>query len=764
MFALLLCVPLLALQGGGPELPEALKVNPAVTEAWASLQNPAIEAAQRNDASTLVLQNLLVLSAAEQWAFLLAADGQGLLRSGLRNHYRQLAKDWPALEARILETLALPSGQDDASLIGAIHAAGSLATSNTVLIEQLATLLGNPNRSSDVRMALVNLTGREFGTQRDFLEWWAVSENLGREAWLESQREIEQERELADWRRRLQGSTAISEVLYGVRHPRQPIRVMAYEALRRLDFQALDEATNQQVADALRSALSEENDASLRIALLALVPQVLQDREAVTLLIGALKFGVDEERLAAARYLQLVEPVDVAWEGLLRGLDGVYPKDQEGPAGQVAVRQALWSGLGSLAERVSATDSARLDAQIQVALAVETARPVRAYILSAIRRLGGANYLDVLLPLAMDTETSEVERSEVLVAMTGVAERHLELNTLQEILPALLADPQPQVRREAIASMRKLKVANAQLLMVQHLEAETEVVLQKSMLAVIGASKAEGVLEPLLNFTPSPTLREAYGKALVVQIGSDFARLDVVSARLVERFDREFSFLVVRTFPLEGLTAEQRLELDRKHATAVWEWLMLKGTDNGNASYAADAVTRLRDLMALEPESLDWPVYLIEIELQRGQVASVMSELLELIPNPKVNLKRKWEIGCAALLAIDLEATPGLSVQGRALIDAMATLGGPDSEYKFLFEQMQEKFVASEPEVVESPPTPEPLEETFMEEAILEGEPKPAGEEAAAESSSAEASNRGADPASEPAKEEPGALTLEKPA
>jgi hypothetical protein len=364
----------------------------------------------------------------------------------------------------------------------------------------------------------------------------------------------------------------------------------------------------------------------------------------------------------------------------------------------------------------------------------------------------------------MDTETSEVERSEVLVAMTGVAERHLELNTLQEILPALLADPQPQVRREAIASMRKLKVANAQLLMVQHLEAETEVVLQKSMLAVIGASKAEGVLEPLLNFTPSPTLREAYGKALVVQIGSDFARLDVVSARLVERFDREFSFLVVRTFPLEGLTAEQRLELDRKHATAVWEWLMLKGTDNGNASYAADAVTRLRDLMALEPESLDWPVYLIEIELQRGQVASVMSELLELIPNPKVNLKRKWEIGCAALLAIDLEATPGLSVQGRALIDAMATLGGPDSEYKFLFEQMQEKFVASEPEVVESPPTPEPLEETFMEEAILEGEPKPAGEEAAAESSSAEASNRGADPASEPAKEEPGALTLEKPA
>ncbi|MDA0667819.1 MAG: hypothetical protein O3A95_05100 [Planctomycetota bacterium] len=736
MFVLLLCVPLLALQGGGPELPEALKTDPAVTEAWTSLQDPATEAAQRNHASTLVLQNLLVLPAADQWTFLLAADGQGLLRFGMRNHYRQLAKDWPALEARILETLALPSGQDEAMLMGAIHAAGSLATSNPLLIEQLASLLGNQNRSSDVRMALVNLTGREFGTQDEFLKWWAASKDLGRESWLESQREIEQGRELADWRRRLQGSTAVTEVLFGVRHPRQPIRVMAYEALRRLDIEALDEATNQQVADALRSALAEENDVSLRIALLALVPQVLQD-QAVNLLIGALQFGVEEERLAAARYLQLVEPVDVAWDGLLRGLDGVYPKDQEGPAGKVAVRQALWSGLGSLAERVTVTDYMRLDTQIRVALAVDTARPVRASILSAIRRLGGPNYLEVLLPLAIDAEVSEVERSEVLVAMTGVAERHPELNTLQEILPALLADPKPQVRREAIASMRKLKVSNAQLLMVQRLEAETEVVLQKDMLAVIGASKADGVLEPLLNFTPIPTLREAYGKALVVQIGSDFAQLNVVSARL----DREFAFLVVRNFPLEGLAAEQRLELDRKHATAVWEWLMWKGTDNGNAIYATDAVTRLRDLMALEPESLDWPSYLIEIELKRGQVASVLPDIMRLFPNPKFDLEQKWDIGCVALLAIDLEASPELSAPGRALVDAMLTLEEPNADTRSRFEELSERFPAPEPEVIEAPPTPEPVEETPKEEAVV-----------------------GEDPVSEPTGDEPGPFTLEKPA
>ncbi|PCJ52665.1 MAG: hypothetical protein COA70_11765 [Planctomycetota bacterium] len=716
MFALLLCVPLLAFQGGGPELPEALNANPAVTEAWSSLQDPATEASLRNIASAVVLESLATLPPSEQWSFLIAADGHGLFSVSLRAQYRQIAKDWPALEARVLETLALPSGQNDALLLGAIHAAGNLATTNAPLIEQLATLLENPNFSSNARLALEDITGEEFGTQKDFLLWWESSKDLGREIWLETAHEKEKQRELADWRRRLQGAAAVTEVLYGVRHPRQPIRVMAYEALRRLDFQSLDAATNLQVADALRNALDQESDAALRTSLLALVPQVLKNREALNPLLRALEFGVDEERLAAARYLQLVEPVEIAWEGLLRGLDGAYPKEIEGPSGQIAVRQALWSGLGSLADRVTNQDSVRLDAQFQVALAVETARPVRASILSAIRRLGGPNYLEVLRPLAVDSEASEVERSEVLVAMTGVAERHPEITILQEILPALLADPQPQVRRQAIASMRKLKVSQAPLLMVQRLASETEVVLQKDLLAALGEAKVADVLEVLVNFTPSQTLREAYGKALVVQIGGDFAQLEMVRAALVKRFDREFAFLVVRTFPLEGLSPEDRLVLDRKHATVVWEWLMLKGSGNGNASYAADAVTRLRDLMALEPDSLEWPIYLIEIELQRGQVAAIVPLLIQLLPNPAVDLQKKWELGCAALLAADNVDTPELRVQGRTLLEAMLALGEPDADCKFLFDQLQEKFPGEEPEAVLPPPDPQPEEAGTSEE------------------------------------------------
>lgn len=727
MFALLLCVPLLAFQGGGPELPEALKADPAVAEAWSSLQDPATEVTLRNNASTLVLQNLAALPPSEQWSFLIEADGRGRFSISLRAQYRKIAQDWPALEARVMETLALPSGQNDALLLGAIHAAGNLATTHALLIEQLATLLENPTFSSDARLALEDITGEEFGTQKDFLTWWEGSKNLGRETWLELAHEREKGRELADWRRRLQGAAAVTEVLYGVRHPRQPIRVMAYEALRRLDFQSLDAATNLQVADALRNALDQESDAALRTALLALVPQVLTDREALNPLLRALEFGVDEERLAAARYLQLVEPVEIAWEGLLRGLDGAYPKSIEGPAGQVAVRQALWSGLGSLADRITIADPARLDAQFQVALEVEMVRSVRASILSAIRRLGGPNYLEVLRPLAIDPEASEVERSEVLVAMTGVAERHPEITTLQEILPALLADPQPQVRRQVISSMRKLKTARAPLLMAQRLSVETEVVLQKDLLAALGEARVADVLEVLVNFTPSQTLREAYGKALVVQIGKDFAQLEMVRAQLVKRGDLEFAFLVVRTFPLEGLSAEDRLALDRKHATAVWEWLMLKGSGNGNASYAADAVTRLRDLMALEPDSLAWPVYLIEVELQREQVGAIVPLLIQLLPNPAVDLHKKWELGCAALLAADNADTPELRVQGRALLEAMLKLGEVDADYKFHFEQLQEKFPGKEPEAVLPPPVPKPEVEDSPEEVAAEGsadEPK----------------------------------------
>lgn len=710
MFALLLCVPLLAFQAGGPELPEALKLDPAVVEAWSSLQAPDMELAQRNQASDLVLSSLSTLAPSEQWAFLLAADGHGYLQFDLRTQYRALAKQWPALEARILETLALPSGQNDSLLLGAIHAAGSLATSNHLLLEQLATLLENPKFSSEVRVALENLTGKEFGTQAAFLAWWKGAKDLDRAAWLERAIEVQKTRELEDWRRRLQGAAASFDVLNGVTHPRQPIRVLAYEALNRMDFQSLDADTNAQVADALRNALNQESDADLRIALLALVPHVLKAREALNPLLRALEFGVEKERVAAARYLQLVQPVEVAWEGLLRGLNGVYPKTLEGPAGKVAVRQALWSGLASLAEQVNSADPAQLEALIQSALAVENDRSVRESILSAIRRLGGPNFLEVLRPLAVDAEGSEVDRAAVLVAMTGVAERHPEITILQEILPALLADPQAQVRQQAIASMRKLKVPNASLLMVHRLRDETEVVLQKDLLASLSESKVPGVLEVLLDFIPGPTLREAYGKALVVQIGNDFAQMEQVRALMVKRFDREFAFRVVRNFPLEGLTPEQRLDLDRKHATAVWDLLMIKGAGNGNASYAADAVTRLRDLMVQEPESLVWPIYLVEIELQRNEVGAIIPLFTELLPNPGIDLKKKWELGFAILLAADNADTPELRVQGRTLLTAMEALGEPEGDYQFLMEQVREKFPAAEPEAVL--PAPAPVEET----------------------------------------------------
>jgi len=269
------------------------------------------------------------------------------------------------------------------------------------------------------------------------------------------------------------------------------------------------------------------------------------------------------------------------------------------------------------------------------------------------------------------------------------------------------------------------------MLMAQRLRKESEVVLQKDLLASLTEVQVPGVLEVLLEFVPAPTLRESYGKALVVQIGADFVQMEVVRALMVKRFDREFAFRVVRNFPLEGLTAQQRLDLDRKHATAVWDLLMNKGAGNGNASYAADAVTRLRDLMVQEPESLVWPIYLVEIELQRKEVGAILPLFTELLSKPGIDLKKKWELGIAILLAVDHADTPQLRLQGRTLLVALEALGQPDEDYLFLLEQVREKFPAPpEPEAALPPPTPVEDAAESTEELGLEEKPAPeAGQE-----------------------------------
>lgn len=738
MFALLLCAPLIALQGGGPELPEALQIDPTVVEAWTSLQDPASEVAQHEAWSVLVLDRLSALPPEEQLPFLLAADGRHLLQADLRPIYRGLDASWPALEARLLETLVAPSGQDNTLTFGAIQAAGHLASSDAPLIEQLAVLLKTAKFANAARAALEDLTGREFANHASFLAWWAEAKDLGREAWLEEAEKLVKARELADWNRRLQNGGSAAEILIGVGHPRQPVRAMAYEALRRIDVGSLDETTRAQIAEALRQALNQESDASLRIDLLAFVPQVLKGREALNPLLRALEFGVDSEREAAARYLQLVEPVEVAWDGLLRGLKGVYPASEEGPSGPVAVRLGLWSGLGTLAARGPSPNATAMELQIQAALAVENDRAVRDYLLSAIGRIGSPDFFQVLRPLVMDSQSPQADRSGALVAMTGIVERHEDPSVLQAILPQLLADSQPQVRRQAIGSLRRLNLPETPELLVQRLRVEPEVVLQKELLRALTTQRYVGALEHLIAFEPNRVLREEYGKALVVQVGADFASLDLAYQAMGNRFDREHAFLVVRKFPREGLSEEDLVELDRKYATAVSERLQWVGVENGNASYAADAVSRLKDLMEAEPHSERWPVYYVELQLMRGEVDSAVAVMTQIASNGTLKGQPLWELGLATLR---FAGANNMTEQGRVLLAALdATEEECPLTMRFHADQVRAQFPPKEEDGVLPPPAPDgedAVVEEGAEETPVEGEEGEGEQEGPAEAGAA---------------------------
>ena len=702
MFALLLCVPLLALQGGGPALPQELAEVPEATTAWATLQDEKANAGAKSEAGAVLLQQLEGVAPAERLAFLMEADGSGLLPMDLQPTYRALDLAWPALETRILETLVLPAGENDARLRGAIQAAGDLATDDAPLIEQLANLLGSPAFRSDARASLYALTRMEFNEQEDFEAWWATAKEQGRETWLEEANGILERRELDDWRRRLQAGEP-AEILAGVAHPRQQIRSLAYVALRDLNLSNLEPAARQQVADALRNALEQERDAILRTELLALVPQVLQGRKALNPLLRALEFGVPAEREAAARFLQLLDP-EIAWEGTLRGLQNSYPAEVEGPSGPIPVRMALWSGLGALVSRGPAPEPAVLEELMVAALAVDNHPGVRGHIYAAMGRFSNPKLLEVLRPIVTDGEATAADRSDALVAMTGIVTLGEDPGQLQALLTGLLADPKPLVRRRAVESMQRLDLSDGPKHLVARLPLEPELVLQKAILSALSEKPTPEVIAQLTAFEPGVNLREAYGRALVAQVEGDFQALKSVHQAMAARGDVDFAFQVVRSFQAEGLEEAQAVELKRLYTVAVSERLLVKGVDNGNSGFANEAVGLLQELRNEEPASLVWPVYLVELQLMRGEIAPALTVMQELAERKDLDVTRKWSLGMDTLR---FAAAAKLIGPGRTLLETLEASGAMPASLQTAAETVLPNFPAPEPEPVLPPKVPE---------------------------------------------------------
>lgn len=710
MFALLLSFPLLCLQASGTDLPEALRAEPNTTAAWSTAQDSSVEAQLRQQASDLVISRVVTLTPAEQLPFLLQAQGAGLLSTDLTAVFRHLDSSWELLEDRLVENLLLPLPANQNMVRGTLIAAGKLASSHVGLIEGVGVFLDRQNFAADARQALDALTGRQFADRNEFQIWWQTSSALGREIWQETALQEQKVEALRDWRTLLANGASIDQILRGLNHSRQEVNKLALASLKLYDFAGASPAVKAKISAAFRDALQNEKVLVQRRALLELVPRFLAGHEALNPLLRALEFGHPSEKQPAARLLKQIQPPEIAWSGVLRGLDGVYPADAEGPMGAENVRIALWASLSFLAPNgVTAEDQAAVELRLRQALAVENGQDVRGHIHSAIGTLAGEDFLAVLQAIVLNTSAPIADRTDALIAMTAISQRVQQPASLSALLPTLLADAQVQIRRQAIESLSLLAQPDAPMLLVQRLALETEVFLQKRVLTGLASKRSAGVLEPLLTFKPAEAIRADYGRALVAQIGNDLALFNraftYFDTQAASSFHLDLVFRVARSFPIEGLAEADKQGVSRKHAIAVSEYLLRFGVEDGySVSAAEDAVGRLQDWIKLEPENGEWHYYLVDLQLARNQVAEALQLMQPLIALADFPATRKWELGLSALRrASALE----MFVEGRQLLDQLDALENLPPEWTTYAGQQREHFPELEPTPVEEAPAPE---------------------------------------------------------
>ena len=720
------------LQIGQPSLPAALAEQPELLAAWEVVQDSAAERETRLAQADVLLAAVVALPAPEQAPFLLDVLGSGSWPKSLNESITALEQDWPKFGDRLLEDLVLPVPDRAMRVRGAIRALGLLQNPRPEFIEGLAALLHRESLAGEARTSLTRLTGREFGGAKDFDAWWKEAKSQDRATWLESALRETQARELADWRRKLSPASGAAVpptvVVAGMQHPRASVRSLAYRALVGLDAGTLAEEQTSALTVALRQAVQMESVGELRVELLPLVPRYLQNGEALTSLLGSLEFGSAKEQLVAATNLQLVRPPRAAWDGLLRGLSRLYPEPTATPSEASApnrpiqtalgastqeVRTALWTGLlavGRNQEVIELVDTEELKEILGRALVVEEVAVVRDRLFQAVGVYGDASFLPVLQPLvalAADNggpgvpsrQVPPAERRAALAAMTAVAARGEDPGLLASMLPDLLDDPEVLVRDQAIASVQRLKISNGPILLAGRLSREAETPVLKRLLESLGKTQDGKVLQAVLDFQPPLALRDVYGKTVQVQVGRDFASLELAYQSLSARLDWRSTFALVRKFSHDGLEDAQAAQLDRLYAQAESEHLLEVGVENEFQGYAEEAVGLLRVLMGREPTDLRWPVYFVELQLMRGAVDEALTVMRTLVPEAGIPEARRWELGLDALRFA--AAKEELWDSARALLAELDAMVDLPEAMVYHAEQVRQMFPAVEPAAVE---------------------------------------------------------------
>ena len=608
-----------------PPLPPPLDQN---VEAAAAVQalSGGFESEQARAAAAEILGLLGQAEPVAQANFLVQVVGHEAFPKnvGITAAWRRLSGSWPELEGWLMA--ALLRDEDRFELNGALAAIGYLELSNPTMIEATAARLSEERSAEYVRRALFNITRHEFPDAGAFNSWWATARQTKRAAWIAQAFDAAHAREIKLWGKIL--ALDPGAALEAGKSPLRGVRKLAFGTMA--EYPQVVEGDYSPAAEALRDAFYQESDPELRRDLISLIPRFHLGAEAMSLLDQALEASAPGERLAAARSLIHVRPVELARVGVVRHLRRVYVQE-EGVGNRPEFRSALWNGLREVAEAWSGGDADNeLSLVLVRALDREPNQQTRNDVYKATGALGWPQFMEVLLPRANDDELTAEERSSAMAAMTSIAVAGGEREQLLEILHRMLNHH--ELRYRSVQCLRDLKdQRSASPLAIQLAYVEEDFVLRAILAALAELPRSADAIKGLLAYRPAAEFEDDYVKALASQVGTEDSDLVRSVATGMEKKDMlRIAFRLLDGFPRTELAAASSAALERDYARVLAKWLLQAELDGGQIARAEDALARLAQLEEDEPKEGIWPFLQVKLslKLERPDDADVVLQRL----------------------------------------------------------------------------------------------------------------------------------------
>jgi len=599
----LYCILLLGL-AQGPELsilPPPLNADAEVLNAVEVLAtNGNMESSRA--AVQVLLKALPAATANAQAEFLCVALGNSVFPKGtdLSSTWLRIDSEWPELFNYLDNTIR--SENDLAKLNGALLAAGSLNYSSVSMVEAIAARLNEVDSAEFSREALFSLTRHEFSGAEQFNKWWSTARNLSRATWLAQAYDSAHQRELELWAKLL--AVDSSATLSASRSTIGGVRALAFTRMSELPPESTGEQS--EIAKAVLAAFYSEHLPELRQDLIALIPRFLAADNAIPLLDQALEAKGAGERLAAARALVLVRPVEFARDGVSRHLRRVYVLSESGePSDSPQFRSSLWSGLREVAKSWNTADS-DLSLVLVRALDLEPNQQTRNDIYAASGALGWQELIAVLLPRAGDEELATEERSSALGALTRISLSSGESEDVLAVLHGLLAHE--KLRYRAVQCLSELKSTTSAAPLASQLGQPMEDFVQQAILSALSdlPSSTEAIVS-MLRFSPAEKFAASYVSALVNQVSHSNPEMFSSVVRGLEEKSQFALALKLLDAPLQTEIDELEVQIRaRIYSRILALWLLQDQLPKGAENRIEDCRSRLQQQLNQDSENPAW--------------------------------------------------------------------------------------------------------------------------------------------------------------